>query len=1259
MKISKLKYVFAFILMVAVATVTNSAKAVTMPNNGQITISTIIASQLAAIEDGDEPSDSTYQNLVYLFNSGYSTSGSALGPAMNPVYSYSVEDTTTGIYSKVYGLNYGNSAINREGVEYTGIGNGSYADNKIGLGLAFGLNYLSSEQASNQEVVGADVQASSIATQMYIWIVNAGLLGTPAETEVVSANLTGNALARYYNIRNSVEQASANPSYTYSSVEEAKQHPIEMNWNDAMGRYEYTVTDSNGLETMSLVALYISENPNITFSKNGDSITFYTTEQVGTVDNPEVITIGKSINNGRWVPGYATTVDNGQQLVYLSGRQNDHIPTYVSFYTNALRVQVTKTLGDIDANHNTGDATVEGAVYGIYTDYGCTQLVQEITTDANGIATSRPLEDRDYYVKEISQPEGTKIDGTTYTARAADAQDVNGQKIVNVNSKNQVIYGGFRMIVSISDLTGDTTKEPAVGSVMKLTLNSNPDEYYTETVDEHGYVDFTDIPYGHYTCTEIEKVKPELDFMDPLPIYINSEETFIYSKLVNTEVAQRYIRIEKRDAESGKIIPMANTVFQVKDSDGNLVIQSIKYPEVQELSYYTTDEKGYLVMPEKLPYGEYTLYEVTAPDGYYNEHATDGQPSATFTVESNTVENPDTDVQVVVAVRNMPQKVNLTIRTTGQVLSTPNEQQSDGYTIKAPGYVAGVIPGAEYKITAKTDIKTGDGEVHLQAGKSLETPLVADENGEINVKLYLGSYTLEQVSVPEGYVLDTTPRDLTFTYKGQTILEQNVTETFSNVRQEYEVHLTKEFEDLQFYRQNENEPSLESAELEEYADVVIGIYAAEDITDLQGNVRIEEGDLVDVVRMNNDGTAMVNVSLPTGNFYAKELETNENYVKSEEEYAIVAKPQDNVNQLFRIDVETIVNEAKKVTKFTLVKIEDTGIEATQENDGTLLQAVEEFAEGVLEGVFGNTEELVDVTTLEGAKFAVYYVGNGGNYPLLENVNGELVEVVRTTDENGQIVLEGLPFGEYVVKEVEAPKYYDLNENEYRFEVTTDEPEALLTPENDRTLVDIAITVKDEDGNLLKDAQVDLVDPETNKVVYTQVTDENGVAQFDQIRAGRYIRKVSALSAQYVLPEDQELYAEEDSEVSAEVEVKFVKGNILVYKTDAETGEPVAGCKFKVTNELGEVVAEGESDENGYYQVNDLRYGVYYVEETEAAEGYEKDATIFQVTIEEDGVTLEVNFTNVPTGDIAVAAYVVMALVSLGVIAKTVKKLRMN
>ena len=93
--------------------------------------------------------------------------------------------------------------------------------------------------------------------------------------------------------------------------------------------------------------------------------------------------------------------------------------------------------------------------------------------------------------------------------------------------------------------------------------------------------------------------------------------------------------------------------------------------------------------------------------------------------------------------------------------------------------------------------------------------------------------------------------------------------------------------------------------------------------------------------------------------------------------------------------------------------------------------------------------------------------------------------------------------------------------------------------------------------------------------------------------------------------------------------------------------------------LGDVVAEGESDEAGYFKAENLRYGVYYVEETEAAENYEKDDTIFEVIVDEDGATYEVDFTNVPTGDIAVVAYVVLALVSLAVIVRTVKKMKMN
>lgn len=1255
MKISKLKYVLAFVLMVAISVVTTNVNAVTMENRNQIKLSTIIASQLAAIEDGDEPSVSTYENEVYLFNTRYSTQAGPLGGAMNPVYSYAVKNTKTGIYTKAYALGYSALAENKDGVVYTGIGTGRDVDNKIGLGLAFGLNYLSSDQAANQTQNDESIKAASYATQMYIWIANSGLLGTASETSIVNANLSGSALTRYYNIRNSVYQVLANPSYTHTSQAEANAHPIEMNWNPTNGRYEYTVTDTNGLDTMSLVNLVINSKSGIQYSKNGNSVTFYTTEQVGTAAQPVCIEVYKSINNGRWVPGYANTIDSNQSLVYLSGRQNSDTVTYVSFYTNALRIEINKQFAKNPNNDRTGDVKLANAVYGIYADEACTQLVQQVITDANGYAISNPLEDKNYYVKEITAPEGCELDGQVHLAAVSSAQiGANGQRIVKINSTEQVIYGGFRMVVSISDLSGATTKEPAVGSVIKLTLDSNANEYYTAVVDEIGYAEFQDIPYGHYTCTEIQKVKPELDYMDPISIFINSNETFIYSKLINTEVAQRYVKIVKQDAETGKVIPAANTEFVIKDQDGEVVIQEYEYNEGPvTLTSYKTNAEGYLMLPKKLPYGNYTIYEVIAPDGYYNQYSVDGKtPSGRFSVESNTVEDPSKEM-VVAVVQNIPQKADLKIYSRGQVLSGTNAEQANGYDVSRPAYTAGSIPGAVYKVIAKEDIVTGDGTVRMKAGESVT--LTTDKNGFATTKLYLGAYTIEQVSVPKGYAFEGTQEDILLTYKGQKILTWEETKTYSLVKQDYKINLAKEFKELNFVKQNEDEETTEVVETAKYSEVVIGIYAAEDIKDAAGNIVIPANTRVDAVRMNNDGTAVVNSNLPMGKFYAQELETNQNYVVSDKKYEITATPANNTDKVFTIDVEKIINEAKKLTKLSLTKIEKI------EEDESLIGKIESAIKQALMTLAGNLDETVTVTRLEGAEYAVYYKGNGGYYPLLERVGEELVEVVRTSDENGEIIIEGMPFGEYAVKEIKAPRYYELDEKQYAFEFTTAKPEAELVLEDERTLVDLTITVKDEDGNLVKDAIVELVDPTTNRVAYVDSTDKDGVVKFNDIRAGRYIRKVPVLSQEYVVPEDEEIYVEKSEEnINVEVEVRFIVGNILVYKTDAETGKPLAGCKFKITNkDTEEVVAEGLTDENGHYEVKDLRFGVYLVEETEAVEGYEKDDTIFEVIVSEDGVTYEVDYTNIATGDIAVALYAVIALISVGVIAKVVKKMKMN
>ena len=1259
MKLSKLKYVFAFVLLVAISVVSTNVQASTMPVNGQIKISTIIASQLQGIEDGDDPSAVVVDKSVTSFNTEKNVT--VLGVSMNPVQAYTLKVKSAGASMKAYTLNPGTIAEQDAEFEYAG----TSSNVNVGLGLAFGLNALNATQLENQAALDNYSKAYSYATQLYVWLANANKLGTADET-AAKATLSGNEVSLYAYIDNSVKQAKLAPSYTYGSEAEAVAHPIEMGWNEANQRYEITKTDLNGLDTMALVNLAIQPGSQISYSKNGNEITFYSTEQVGSVTNPATVKVTKSINGGRYVAGVATLKDGSNSLTYLTGAAYNANTYYVSFYTNALRVKVQKTLKASDANSKTGDATVAGARYGVYSDAGCTKLVQELVTDENGVAYTNPVEFKDYYVKELSASEGCKINNEVLTASAASATtEANGQRVAVVSSKEDVIYGGFRMIVSNSpDLSGNTTKVPSVGSEITLTLDSDPSQTYVKIVDENGYVDFTTIPYGHYTATETKRPNvtgsDKLDLMDPMGIFINQEKTFIYSKIVNTEVAERYVKIIKRDAETGNLVTGSETTYKVLNSKGEVVSQKTMYPKEQELDQFVTADKngiyGYVVLPEKLPADTYTVYEVNAPEGYYNQSKATGNPIATFTVTPNSKDDYDRNKMVEVETQNKAQKAVLNISVTGTALTGTNVQETYGQKdVKRPAYKSISIPGAECQVIANEDIVTGDGTIHYKKGDVVYTG-TTDASGRLTTKLYLGSYTVKMTKAPEGYVLDATERTVEATYQDQTVEEYTLpTQAYTLTRQGYELDVTKVFSGLNFYKQGEQD-KVETIDSDAYADVIVGIYAAEDITNVAGTVVIHKDDLVDVVIFDKDGNGTFNSEYPMGKFYAKEIATNENYQLSNEKYAFETKPTNNTDAMFKVSVGEIVNESLKVTKLNVTKIEELELQGPR----TTFQKIATFAEGLVNGVLGQGDEYTDVTRLADAEFTVLYYDNGKYSPLLEKVNGKFKEVVRTTDENGEFSIDGLPYGMYAVKETKAPRYYDMNTKLYTFELSRTSQEAELVLQDARTLVDAEVVVGDEDGNKLAGVTVKLVDPETNKVAYVAKTDEDGVAKFPQIRAGRYIRQVADLEEMYGTPEAKELYLEDDENVTAdEVTVKFITGKILINKTDDETGAVVPGCLFKITNEAGETVVEERTDDNGQLLVAGLRYGKYYVEETEAAEGYEKSDLVFEVSITEDGHVYTVDFTNVPTGDIAVALYAIIALVSVAAITVTVKKLRKN
>ena len=159
--------------------------------------------------------------------------------------------------------------------------------------------------------------------------------------------------------------------------------------------------------------------------------------------------------------------------------------------------------------------------------------------------------------------------------------------------------------------------------------------------------------------------------------------------------------MEKCDAETGNIIPMTGTGFQIKDlSTGEFITQEIFYPNPETLDTFYVSDEGWLMLPEPLHTGDYELYEVAAPYGY----VLSSEP-VPFTIDGS-------EAVVTVTQYNMPQKGQFTISKTGEVFASV--QENDG--LYQPVYEVKGLPGAVYDVIADEDIYTGDGTLRTAKG---------------------------------------------------------------------------------------------------------------------------------------------------------------------------------------------------------------------------------------------------------------------------------------------------------------------------------------------------------------------------------------------------------------------------------------------------------------------------------------------------------------------------------------------------------------
>ena len=658
-------------------------------------------------------------------------------------------------------------------------------------------------------------------------------------------------------------------------------------------------------------------------------------------------------------------------------------------FDNVLKkFSVTVTKSDSEKGLPQGDASLAGAKYGIYKG---NQLIDTYTTDANGQFTTKwYICGDDWTLKEIAPSEGYLLNTESlHIGAEAKLYTVEYNLAKPLDSLEDVIKGKIAVIKHCDD--GSTKIEtPEKGAEFEVYLkaagsyeNAEETERDILVCDENGFAETKDLPYGEYVV-EQTKGWDDKELLAPFTVFV-SEDGRVYRFLINNAPYEAFIEIVKKDAETGKVIPAAGIGFKVRNTDtGEYIVQHINYPTPVDIDIYYTDVSGKLMMPEKLPYGNYEIIEQCTAYGY----VLDSAPIAFKVDGSKTV--------VTVEKHNMPQKGIVNISKGGEVFFSAVE--SDG--VYSLVFADKNLAGATYEITAAEDIITPDGTLRYAKGMVVDT-LTTDENGAAESKvLYLGKYTIRETKAPYGMVLNGTPKTVELTYAGETVEVTETSAEFYNERQKAALSLAKILgKDETFGIGNNGE----------ILSVQFGLYAAEDLTAADGS-SVPTDSLLEIANCNENGNIAFKTDIHVGaKLYVKEIAADSHYILSDEKYPVTFEYAGQDTALVEIKAnggEAIKNE--------LIYGSVKGLKIDRETEKSIAGAV-----------FG----LFRTDTSEFTKETAVLIDESGK--------------------DGLFVFEKIPYGNWLVKELQPADGYLPNEEIYPVTVSENEQVIGITVVNDR------------------------------------------------------------------------------------------------------------------------------------------------------------------------------------------------------------------
>lgn len=801
-------------------------------------------------------------------------------------------------------------------------------------------------------------------------------------------------------------------NYTITEVTDSKYETQKSQTVKVESGKTATVTFENVLKKGSLEVVKTSEdnfNKGVKFHLYGTSLSGADIDLYATTTADGVATFANVLVSGN-KPYTLEEVDTADRYVVLKTQTATiewNKVTQRSFDNVLKKWNLTVTKTDAETKSAQGDATLAGAVYGIYNNG---KLLDKYTTDKNGsFTTSYYVCGDNWTLKEIEPSEGYLLDETEYHIGVGAKKYTIENNSVSIGVTEDVLKGKISIIKHTDD--GSTKIEtPEKGAEFQVYLKlaggySKAKETERDTLicDEYGFAETKELPYGTYTVHQT-KGWNGTEFISDFDVFV-SENNKTYKYLINNASLESYVKIVKVDSETGKQIPYAGSGFQIYNPDGKLVTMTYTYPEVTTIDTFYTNSDGYLITPETLPYGKgYSAVEVQAPYGYILDNT---PVYFDITAENTSEENGVTIVKA--EKKNTPQKGTITVEKTGEIFSNVTAV-GGGYTdengndivlptIYQPEYSVSGLSGAVFEIYADEDITTPDGTIRAKKDELIATLKTNSKGTATSKQLYLGKYRVVETVAPYGTVINPEPHMVELTYSGQNEKVTNTSTSFTNDRQKVEIDLTKILEQNEKFNIGNNY---------EILNVSFGLYADEDLKSSNGTVIPKDG-LLEIITCDEKGKAQFTTDIPIGKYYVKEISTDSHYILSDKKYPVVFEyaGQDVATVHISVnDGEPIENEIIYGTIKGLKIDRETG----------------ENIAGALFGLFSITEtEFTEETAIMTAE----------------------------SNEGGIFEFTYVPYGEYIVRELKPAEGYLPNEENYTVTISENKEIIEITIENDK------------------------------------------------------------------------------------------------------------------------------------------------------------------------------------------------------------------